>query len=57
MSGKEKILELKNVVYSFKTYGGVVQAVRDVSFDVRKDQLLKPVKHCQGKSKKVTDKK
>lgn len=41
MSEKEKILELKNVVYSFKTYGGVVQAVRDVSFDVRKDQLLK----------------
>ncbi len=40
MNEKEKILELKHVVYSFKTYGGVVQAVRDVSFDVRKGEIL-----------------
>jgi oligopeptide transport system ATP-binding protein len=40
MAEKEKILELKNVVYSFHTYGGVVQAVRDVSFDVRKGEVL-----------------
>jgi len=37
---KEKILELKNVVYSFKTYGGEVKAVRDVSFDVRAGEVL-----------------
>lgn len=40
MAEQEKILELKNVVYSFKTYGGVVKAVRDVSFDVRKGEIL-----------------
>ena len=32
MAEKENILELKNVVYSFHTYGGEVKAVRDVSF-------------------------
>lgn len=37
---KEKLLELKNVVYSFHTYGGVVKAVRDVSFDVRKGEIV-----------------
>ena len=37
---KEKILELKNVVYSFKTYGGEVKVVRDVSFDVRAGEVL-----------------
>ena len=31
MSERENILELKNVVYSFHTYGGEVKAVRDVS--------------------------
>lgn len=36
MTEREKILELKNVVYSFHTYGGEVKAVRDVSFEVRK---------------------
>ena len=35
MSENDKILELKNVVYSFRTYGGEVKAVRDVSFEVR----------------------
>lgn len=40
MAEKEKILELKNVVYSFKTYGGEVKAVRDVSFDVRRGEIL-----------------
>lgn len=40
MDEKEKILELKNIVYSFHTYGGIVQAVRDVSFDVRKGEIL-----------------
>ena len=37
---REKLLELKNVVYSFHTYGGVVQAVRDVSFDVGKGEIV-----------------
>ncbi len=37
---KEKLLELKNVIYSFHTYGGVVQAVRDVSLDVRKGEIV-----------------
>ena len=37
---KETILEFKNVVYSFKTYGGEVKAVRDVSFDVRAGEVL-----------------
>lgn len=37
---KETLLELKNVVYSFKTYGGEVKAVRDVSFDVRAGEVL-----------------
>lgn len=36
----EKILELKNVTFSFKTYAGVVHAVRGVSFDVRKGEIL-----------------
>ena len=40
MAEKEKILELKNVVYSFHTYGGEVKAVRDVSFEVRKGEVL-----------------
>lgn len=40
MSEKEKILELKNVVYSFRTYGGEVKAVRDISFDVNKGEIL-----------------
>ncbi len=40
MSEREKILEIRNLVFSFRTYGGVVHAVRDVSFDVRKGEIL-----------------
>ena len=40
MEEREKILELKNVVFSFRTYAGQVHAVRDVSFDVRKGEIL-----------------
>ncbi len=40
MADREKLLELKNVVYSFHTYGGEVKAVRDVSFEVRKGEIL-----------------
>lgn len=34
------ILEMKNVSFSFHTYGGIVKAVRDVSFDVREGEIL-----------------
>lgn len=37
---EEKILELKDVTFSFKTYAGVVHAVRGVSFDVKKGEIL-----------------
>jgi oligopeptide transport system ATP-binding protein len=40
MTEQEKILELKNIVYSFRTYGGEVKAVRDVSFDLKKGEIL-----------------
>ncbi len=40
MAEREKILELKNVVYSFHTYGGIVKAVRDVSFDLYQGEIL-----------------
>lgn len=36
----ENLLEVKNLTFSFRTYGGVVKAVRDVSFDVRKGEIL-----------------
>ena len=34
------ILELNNVSFSFHTYGGVVKAVRDVSFGVKEGEIL-----------------
>lgn len=37
---KDKILEIKNLEFSFHTYGGVVNAVRDVSFDVHEGEIL-----------------
>ncbi|MCR4956615.1 MAG: ABC transporter ATP-binding protein [Lachnospiraceae bacterium] len=40
MAENENLLELKNIVYSFHTYGGDVKAVRDVSFNVRKGEIL-----------------
>ena len=36
----EVILEVNNLEFSFRTYGGVVKAVRDVSFEVRKGEIL-----------------
>ena len=36
----ENILEIKNLTFSFHTYGGVVKSVRDVSFDVREGEIL-----------------
>jgi peptide/nickel transport system ATP-binding protein len=39
-SGREKILEIKNLKTQFKTDGGVITAVDDVSFDVFRGQTL-----------------
>ena len=36
----DNILEVENLSYSFHTYGGVVQSVRDVSFHVRRGEIL-----------------
>ena len=36
----ENLLEIKNLQFSFRTYGGVVKAVRDVSFEVRPGEIL-----------------
>ncbi|WP_313343471.1 ABC transporter ATP-binding protein [Sedimentibacter sp.] len=36
----DKILEVKNLSYSFYTYGGIVKAVRDVSFDVNEGEVI-----------------
>ena len=36
----ENLLEVKNLTFSFRTYGGVVKAVRDVSFEVRPGEIL-----------------
>lgn len=36
----EKLLEIKNLEFSFTTYGGVVQAVRGVSMDVNKGEII-----------------
>jgi oligopeptide transport system ATP-binding protein len=33
-------LEIKNLTFSFHTYGGVVKSVRDVSFNVREGEIL-----------------
>lgn len=40
MIENENILEIKNLSFSFKTYGGVVKAVRDVSYNLRKGEIL-----------------
>lgn len=34
------LLEIKNLTFSFRTYGGVVKAVRDISFEVRPGEIL-----------------
>ena len=33
-------MEIKNLTFSFHTYGGVVKSVRDVSFNVREGEIL-----------------
>jgi len=36
----DKILEVKDLEFSFKTYGGVVKSVRGVSFDVNEGEIV-----------------
>lgn len=36
----DNILEVKNLSFSFRTYGGTVKAVRDVSFNLKRGEIL-----------------
>ena len=49
----ERILEVEHLEFSFRTYGGVVKSVRDVSFHVNKGEILGIVGES-GCSKSVT---
>jgi len=55
LEGKEKVLEVKDLVISFKTDNGLVQAVRGVSFDLYKQETLCIVGES-GSGKSVTSK-
>ncbi len=52
---KEKVLEVKNLIISFKTDNGKVQAVRGVSFDLHRGETLCIVGES-GSGKSVTSK-
>lgn len=36
----ENLLELNHVTFSFRTYGGVVQSVRDISFNIKPGEIV-----------------
>ncbi len=37
---QEKILRVKNLEFFFRTYGGIVKSVRDVSFDIHEGEIV-----------------
>ena len=51
----DKILEVKNLKVSFRTQGGTVKAVRDISFDLERGKTLAIVGES-GSGKSVTSK-
>ena len=51
----DKILEVKNLKISFRTNGGTVKAVRDISFDLERGKTLAIVGES-GSGKSVTSK-